>query len=108
MHQCFAEEILLQRTFILVTRVILKRSIPVCTESSGEHGDVPEHRFSTVQGNEWHEIRKDCDIQRFVEDVGHLVLEVLSSHCDDKDRVKKGEIYTKGTGGEPRGFRSLL
>ena len=23
--------------------------------------------------NEWHEIQNDCDLQRLVEDVGHLV-----------------------------------
>jgi hypothetical protein len=38
----------------------------------------------------WHEIRKNSDIQRFVEDVGHLVLKILGSHCNDKHRVKKG------------------
>lgn len=56
----------------------------------------------------WHEIRKDSDIQWFVEDVGHLVLKVLGSHCDDKHRIKKGEINTEGTGDEPRGFMSFL
>ncbi len=38
-----------------------------------------------------YEIRQDRDIQRFVEDVGHLVLKVLSSHCDVKQKVKKKE-----------------
>src|SRR5258708_24265502 len=38
-----------------------------------------------------YEIRQDRDIQRFVEDVGHLVLKVLRSHCDVKQKVKKKE-----------------
>lgn len=52
----------------------------------------------SVRGG-WHEIRKDSDIQRFVEDVGHLVLKVLGSHCDVKHKVKKGgEIREKEPG----------
>ena len=54
-----------------------------------------------------HETRKGSDIQRFVEDIGHLVLKVLGSHCNNKLRVKKGEIYMKGTRDEPRGLRSF-
>jgi hypothetical protein len=55
----------------------------------------------------WHGTRKDRDIQRFVEDVGHLVLKVLGGHCDDKHRVRKEKIYTKRLGDEPRGLRSF-
>jgi hypothetical protein len=54
----------------------------------------------------WHEIRKDSDVQRFVEDIGHLVLKVLGSNCDDK-RVIRAEIYTKETGDKLRGLMSF-
>ena len=41
----------------------------------------------------WYEIRKDSDIQWFVEDVGHLVLKVLGSHCDDKQSQREGDLH---------------
>jgi hypothetical protein len=35
--------------------------------------------------------KKRPDVQRFVEDIGHLVLKVLSGHYDANANVKKGE-----------------
>jgi hypothetical protein len=55
----FAQKVLLQRS--VTHRVVLQRNVSVCAESTGKHGNVSEDAF-----------------QRFVEDVGHLVLKVLS------------------------------
>jgi hypothetical protein len=57
--------------------------------------------------NGWREIRQDGDIQRLVEDVGHLVLKVLGGHCDVKHQVKRGGIARKKPADEPRGFKSF-
>ena len=47
------------------------------------------------------------DIQRFVKDVRHLVLEVLGSHCVVKHEVKNEALLRSCSGYKPRGFRSF-
>lgn len=54
-------EVLTQRP--VARLIVLQGVVSVCTQSAGEHSDVPEYR-----------------LKRLVEDVGHLVLEVLRRH----------------------------
>ena len=58
----FSQEVLLERT--LAVRVVLQRDVPVRAERTRKHRDVAED-----------------GLKRLVEDVGHLVLEVLRCNC---------------------------
>jgi hypothetical protein len=66
--QRLALEILAQRSMARV--IVLQRVVSVCAQRTGKHSDVPEDGF-----------------QRLVENIGHLVLEVLG--CDE--RIQKTE-----------------
>jgi hypothetical protein len=60
-HHLLAQEIFLQRS--LAHRIILQCDIPIRAERTGEYGNIPKYR-----------------LQRLIEDIRHLVLEVLRRH----------------------------
>lgn len=53
-----SQKVLVQRTLSL--GVVLQGDVPVCAESTRQHCDIPKYA-----------------LQRFIQDIGHLVLEVL-------------------------------
>ena len=65
----------------MASDVVLKRDVSVGTEGTGKHGDVAEYGFP---GEKLERIlmerKKISPLQRFVQDVGDLVFEVLSGN----------------------------
>lgn len=98
-----SQEILLQRPF---TRdIVLERDVTICAESSGEHGDVTKDRLpgkwvGFKSWLWWDEVRKKINpwkrvrenLQRFVKNVWHLVLKILSSNYKE---MKNQLAYTQ-------------
>lgn len=75
-HHLLAQEVLLQRPF--PNRIVLQRNISIRRECTWQNGDVSEYRL------EW-----------FVEDIGHLVLKVLSRDCRTKSSTFRSSAVVR-------------
>ena len=80
-------EVRSKRTFAI--RTIEKRFVSVCTESTRKHSNVTKDGFPRRKSGEADLNVKKENSQRLIEDIGHLVLEVLGrdKRVDEVDTV---------------------